>query len=247
MKTEIIGDDMQAVIAHFDPNEEVVAEAGGMMYMKGDVSINAEMRGGLLKGLMRSVFGGESLFLTIFKSGTQGGEVGFAAPYPGHVAEVKLSNSKILCERSAYMLSIGNIEMNVELTKRLGAGFFGGEGFILQSLQGTGSAFFHGGGNFILRELKQGETLKVDTGCLVAFDDSVQYDIQSIGGIKTSLFGGEGIFVAQMTGPGRVWLQTLPFSRMAEKVLSAVGTTKGQSRGAAGIGGNFFKGLMSGS
>lgn len=246
MQTKIIGDDMQAVIATMDKNEEIVAEAGGMMYMKGGVSVDSELRGGLLKGIMRSVFGGESLFLSVFRTDEDAGEVGFAAPYPGHIQELKLDGQKVIAQRDAYMFSHGEIEINVELSKRLGAGFFGGEGFILQSIQGKGSAFIHAGGNFVEKELKEGEVLRVDTGCLVAFDDSVEYDIQRIGGIKTSIFGGEGLFVAHMKGPGRVWMQTLPFSRMAEKIFSAVGGNQGQSRGAAGIGNDFLQGIISG-
>lgn len=246
MQTKIIGDDMQAVIATMEPDEEIVAEAGGMMYMRDGITVDSELRGGLLKGIMRSVFGGESLFLSVFKSDNKGGEVGFAAPYPGQIQELKLDGKKVICQRDAFMLSHGEIEMGVELSKRLGAGFFGGEGFILQSLQGKGSAFIHAGGNFVEKELKEGETLRVDTGCLVAFEDSVDYDIKSIGGIKTSLFGGEGLFVAHMSGPGKVWLQTLPFSRMAEKIFSAVGGGQGQVRGASGAGGDFLKGILSG-
>lgn len=246
MKTEIIGDDMQAVIATMDKNEEIVAEAGGMMYMKDAVDVSSEMRGGLMKGIMRSVFGGESLFLSVFKS-TDAAEVGFAAPSPGHIAEIKLKNSKIIAQRDAYMLSHGEIDMSIELTKKLGAGFFGGEGFILQSISGTGSVFIHAGGNFVMKELVEGETLRIDTGCLVAFEESVQYDIKRIGGIKTSLFGGEGLFIAHMSGPGKVWMQTLPFSRMAEKIISAAGTTQGESKGAAGIGGDILKNVISGN
>lgn len=246
MKTQIIGDDMQAVIAEFNPGEEIVAEAGGMMYMRGDISIDSELRGGLLKGVMRSVFGGESLFLSVFRSGQNLGEVGFAAPYPGQIEELKLTGNKIIAQRDAYMFSHGEIELGVELSRKLGAGFFGGEGFILQSIQGKGSAFIHAGGNFVMKDLAENEKVKVDTGCLVAFEDSVEYNIERIGGIKTSIFGGEGLFVATLTGPGKVWLQTLPFSRMANKIYAAAGGNQGQSRGAAGIGGDFLKGFLSG-
>lgn len=246
MKTQIIGDDMQAVIAEFKPGEEIVAEAGGMMYMRGDISIDSEMRGGLLKGVMRSVFGGESLFLSVFRCGQNPGEVGFAAPYPGQIEELKLDGNKVIAQRDAFMFSHGEIEIGVELSKKLGAGFFGGEGFILQNIQGTGSAFIHAGGNFVSKELAENEVIKVDTGCLVAFDEGVEYNIERIGGIKTSIFGGEGLFIATLKGPGRVWLQTLPFSRMANKIYAAAGANQGQSRGAAGLGGDLLQGFISG-
>jgi uncharacterized protein (AIM24 family) len=134
---------------------------------------------------------------------------------------MRLAHSAVLCQRDAFLCAAGSIEINVAFTKRLGAGFFGGEGFILQKLEGSGDVFIHSGGTIVPMELKQGEVVRVDTGCLVAFDPTVEYDIELVGGIKTALFGGEGLFLATMTGPGRVWLQTLPFSRLADRIMAA--------------------------
>src|SRR5207237_6409229 len=144
-------------------------------------------------------------------------------PYPGKIIRMALQNSAVLCQRDAFLCAAGQIDINIEFTKRLGAGFFGGEGFILQRLEGSGEVFIHSGGTIIQMELKTGEKLRVDTGCLVAFDPSVDYDIQFVGGIKTALFGGEGLFFAAMTGPGRVWIQTLPFSRLTDRIYAARG------------------------
>jgi uncharacterized protein (TIGR00266 family) len=218
---EIVGDDMQAVILTMAGGDEVRAEAGAMTFMTDGIQMDARMQGGLLGGLKRKLLAGESLFLTFFKCATTTGRVAFSGPYPGKIMRMPLQNSAILCQRDSFLCAAGNIDINIEFTKRLGAGFFGGEGFILQRLEGNGEVFIHSGGTIIPMELKAGEKLRVDTGCLVAFDPSVDYDIEFVGGIKTAIFGGEGLFFASMTGPGRIWIQTLPFSRLADRIIGA--------------------------
>lgn len=242
---KLIGDDMQAVLIALDPGEIVQAEAGSMMFMESDIEMKSEMQGGLMGGIKRKL-GGESLFITTFiNNGTEKKHVTFAAPYPGKIIPMDLAEmGTMLCQRDAYLCSAYGIEISVALTKRLGAGFFGGEGFILQKLSGDGYSFIHAGGTVIKHELSPGEVLKVDTGCLVAFQDSVIYDIQMVSGIKTALFGGEGLFLVHLTGPGKVFLQTLPFSRMANRVISAAGYggSKGEVRRGGGILGKLLNG-----
>jgi len=218
---EIIGDDMQAVVISMSAGDEVRAEAGAMTYMTDGIEMDARMQGGLLGGLKRKFLAGESLFLTFFRCATPSAKVAFSGPYPGKIIRMALQNSAVLCQRDAFLCAAGQIDINIEFTKRLGAGFFGGEGFILQRLEGSGEVFIHSGGTIIQMELKTGEKLRVDTGCLVAFDPTVGYDIEFVGGIKTALFAGEGLFFASMTGPGRVWVQTLPFSRLADRIIRA--------------------------
>ena len=227
---EIIGDDMQAVVVSMNAGDEIRAEAGAMTYMTDGIEMDARLEGGLLGGLKRKFLAGESLFLTFFRSSVPGAKVAFSGPYPGKILRMPLQNSAVLCQRDSFLCASGKVDINIEFTKRLGAGFFGGEGFILQRLEGTGDCFIHSGGTIIPMELKAGEHLRVDTGCLVAFDPTVIYDIQFVGGIKTALFGGEGLFFALMTGPGRVWIQTLPFSRLADRVLSAFHGSKEEVR-----------------
>jgi uncharacterized protein (TIGR00266 family) len=218
---EIVGDDMQAVIMTLGAGDEVRAEAGAMTFMTDGVEMDARMQGGLIGGLKRKLFAGESLFLTFFKSTVPSARVAFSGPFPGKIIRMSLQSSAVLCQRDAFLCAAGEIDINIEFTKRLGAGFFGGEGFILQKLEGTGDVFIHSGGTIIPMQLGPGERVRVDTGCLVAFDPTVDYDIEFAGGIRTALFGGEGLFFATMTGPGRVWVQTLPFSRLADRVISA--------------------------
>ncbi len=246
MKHKIVGDDMQALILDLEKDERVYAEAGSMMYMTGGVEIDAELKGGILGGLKRAITR-ESIFMVRFDATASDGEIGFAPPYPGHIKHLELDEGNIVLQKDAFVCSTGDVELEVTLTKKLGFGFFGGEGFILQRATGTGDLFIHAGGNFVERELKEGESIKVDTGCIVAMDDTVDYDIKSIGNIRTSLFAGEGLFVANLEGPGTVWLQTLPFARMAEKIASAIGSTQGESRGAAGLGGSLMKSIISGN
>jgi len=218
---EIIGDDMQAVILSLGAGDEVRAEAGAMMFMSDAIEMDAKMEGGFLGGLKRKFLAGESFFITHFRATGAPGRVAFAGPYPGKIVALDLSAQSLLCQKDAFLCAEGNLDISIAFTKRIGAGFFGGEGFILQKIEGTGKLFFHSGGTIVPMTLAAGERLKVDTGCLVALDPSVDYDIVRVGGIKTSLFGGEGLFFAALTGPGRVWLQTLPFSRLADRIHEA--------------------------
>ena len=191
---DIIGDDMQAVIITMAAGDEVRAEAGAMTYMTEGIDMDARMEGGLLGGLKRKFLAGESLFLTFFRASVPGAKVAFSGPYPGKIIRMPLQNSAILCQRDSFLCAAGHIEINVEFTKRLGAGFFGGEGFILQRLEGTGDCFIHSGGTIVPIELKDGEKLKVDTGCLVAFDPTVDYDISSSAGSRRRSSAGRGCF-----------------------------------------------------
>lgn len=237
LKYHLIGDDMQAVVIDMAQGQVIRAEAGALMYMTEGIEMDAKMDGGILGGLKRKVLAGESFFITHFHCGAPAGQAAFSAPYPGKILARHLENETILCQKDAYLCSAGEIDINVAFTKRLGAGFFGGEGFILQKLQGSGEVFIHAGGTLTEIELAAGQRLKVDTGCLVAFDQTVDYDIRMVGGIKTSLFGGEGLFFAHLTGPGRVYLQTLPFARLADRINAAAGSSKGEHRRGKGISG----------
>jgi uncharacterized protein (TIGR00266 family) len=226
---EIIGDDMQAVIVSLTQGESIRAEAGAMMYMTHGVDMDAKMEGGFLGGLKRKFLAGESFFITHFRCTAPSARVAFAGPYPGKIIPMTMVPGRpILCQKDGFLCAIGEVDISIAFTQRIGAGFFGGEGFILQKLQGNGTAFVHAGGTIVEMTLAPGETLRVDTGCLVAFDETVSYEIVRVGGIKTSLFGGEGLFFASMTGPGRVWLQTLPFSRLADRVHAAYRGDRGE-------------------
>lgn len=227
---EIIGDDMQAVILTLSQGDSVRAEAGAMMYMTDGIAMDAKMEGGLLGGLKRKLLAGESFFITHFTCTRPAGKVAFAGPHPGKIIPMQLMSQAVLCQSDAFLCAKGDIDISIAFTKRIGAGFFGGEGFILQKLQGTGQVFIHAGGTVVEMVLGPGEKLKVDTGCLVAFDPGVSYEIERVGGIKTSLFGGEGLFFAAMTGPGRVWLQTLPFSRLADRIHQAFKGDRGETK-----------------
>jgi len=236
---QLVGDDMQAVIVELDPQEAVQAEAGAMLFMEPGIEMNTGTGGGIFAGLKRA-FTGESFFITTFKHGGQGkSHVAFAAPYPGKIIPLDLTalGGSMLCQKDAFLCCAYGIEVTVAFTKRLGAGLFGGEGFILQSLRGEGLCFAHAGGAIIEKDLAPGEVLRVDTGCLVAFQETVDYDINFIGGFKNALFGGEGLFLARLTGPGKVYLQTLPFSRLADRITAAVGRNRGEHRGAGGLAG----------
>ncbi|MBI4575440.1 MAG: TIGR00266 family protein [Planctomycetes bacterium] len=233
----IIGDDMQAVVITLDPKEAVTAEAGAMMYMTDGIRMETSTGGGLLKGFKRLITG-ESFFITTFSNeGASRADVAFSAPYPGKIVPLDLKGGEWLCQKDAYLCSAKGIEVSIAFTKKLGAGFFGGEGFILQKLSGDGLAFIHAGGTIEALDLNPGQGLRVDTGCLVAFQPSVSYDIQFVGGIKTALFGGEGLFFAKLTGPGRVYLQTMPFSRMADRIVSASRGSQEETRRGAGLSG----------
>jgi uncharacterized protein (TIGR00266 family) len=243
---KIIGDDIQAVEIELDPHEAVRAEVGAMLFMEDGIEMQTSTGGGIFSGLKRMITG-ENFFITSFlNNGAGKSRVTFAAPYPGKIIPLDLTQfgGNFLCQRDGFLCAAEGIDINVEFTKRIGAGLFGGEGFILQRLSGDGKAFIHAGGAIIRRELKPSERLRVDTGCLVAFQPTVDYDIQFIGGVKNVLFGGEGLFYAQLTGPGTVFLQTLPFSRLADRIVAASGYfgNKEESRGIGGILGGFISG-----
>ena len=246
---EIHGDDMQIVEVELDPGEGVRAEAGAMMYMDEGIEMQTSTGGGLFKGFKRMVTG-ESFFITTFLfNGNGKGHVAFGAPYPGKIIPLELDKlgGRFLCQKDAFLCAARGVEIEIAFTKKIGAGIFGGEGFILQRLEGDGMAFVHAGGTIIRRELQAGETLRVDTGCLVAFSPSVEYDIQFIGGFKNALFGGEGVFLAGMTGPGLVYLQSLPFSRLADRIFAASRfQRRGEQKGVAGIGGGLLGGILGG-
>ena len=246
---DILGDDMQAVVITLDPGEAVQAEAGAMLYMDEAIRMNTGADGGLFGGLKRIVTG-ESFFITSFLHAGPAGraQVAFSAPYPGRIVPLDLRGlgGTMLCQKDAFLCAAKGTDISVAFTRRLGAGLFGGEGFILQKLAGDGLAFAHAGGTVVARDLAAGETVRVDTGCLVAFQPSVAYDIAFVGGFRNALFGGEGLFLATLRGPGRVLLQTLPFSRLADRLQAAVGANRGQHRGTGGVGGGFLKGIISG-
>ncbi len=246
---KIFGDDMQIVEIELDPGEGVRAEVGAMMYMEDGIEMQTSTGGGLFKGFKRMITG-ESFFITTFLfQGSGKGRVSFGAPYPGKIIPVELNNfgGQFLCQKDAFLCAASGVEIEIAFTKKLGAGLFGGEGFILQRLTGDGRAFIHAGGTIIKKELKQGERLRVDTGCLVAFAPTVEYDIQFVGGFKNALFGGEGLFLAVLRGPGTVYLQSLPFSRLADRIFAAAKyQSKGEHKGVAGFGGGILGGLISG-
>ncbi len=245
----IIGDDMQIVEVELDPGEAVRAEAGAMMYMESGIKMQTNTGGGIFKGLKRMITG-ESFFITTFLNDGGGkSHVAFGAPYPGKIIALDLDKlgHQFLCQKDAFLCAAQGIEIEIAFTKRIGAGLFGGEGFILQRLEGDGLAFVHAGGTIIKKELAPGENLRVDTGCLVAFMPSVDYDIKFVGGFKNALFGGEGIFLAQLQGPGLVYLQSLPFSRLADRIYAAARfQSRGEKKGVAGLGGNILGGILGG-
>jgi uncharacterized protein (TIGR00266 family) len=233
---DIIGNDMQLVEIELDPSESVRAEAGAMMYMGQDIKMQTSTAGGLFKGLKRMVTG-ESFFITSFTNEGDGKErVAFGAPYPGKIIPIDLNEEggSFLCQKDAFLCAANGIEVGIAFSKKIGAGLFGGEGFILQRLEGDGLAFVHAGGTIIKKELDAGETMRVDTGCLVAFSESVNYDIKLIGGFKNALFGGEGVVLATVSGPGTVYLQSLPFSRLADRIAAATGLGAQSNRGEGG-------------
>lgn len=245
----IYGDDLQMVEVELDPQEGVRAEVGTMIYMERGIRMQTGTGGGLFKGVKR-MFTGESFFITTFlNQGNSKKHVAFAAPYPGKIIPLDLSavGGSFLCQRDSFLCAASGTEIEVAFQKRLGAGLFGGEGFILQRLVGEGFTFLHAGGTIIEKNLEQGEILNVDTGCLVAFAPSVDYDIEFVGGFTNALFGGEGLFLAKMTGPGKVFLQSLPLSRLADRIASAsFSQYQGEKKGAAGVGGDILGDIISG-
>jgi len=247
----IVGDDMQMVLVELDPGETVIAEAGAMNYMEQDIRFEARMGDGSqadqgllgkLLGAGKRVLTGESLFMTHFTN--QGGgkrHVAFAAPYPGKIIPLDLGRlgGEVFCQKDSFLCAAHGTRLGIAFQRRLGTGFFGGEGFILQRLQGDGLVFVHASGTIVERRL-QGETLRVDTGCLVAFEPGIDYDIERAGNLKSMFFGGEGLFLATLSGHGRVWIQSLPFSRLADRIIAhapkAGGTDKGEGSVLGGLG-----------
>src|SRR6267378_142624 len=230
---QIHGDAMQFVEIELDPMEAAVAEAGGMMYMEDGIEMEtifgdgSQQNSGFLGALMsagKRVLIGESIFMTVFQNRGQGKKrVAFGAPYPGKIIPVRLPDvgGELLAQKDAFLCAAKGVSLGIAFTKRFGAGLFGGEGFILERLQGDGLAFIHAGGTIYQRDLAPGEVIRVDTGCIVAFQPTVAYDIQYVGKIKSALFGGEGLFFATLRGPGRIWLQSLPLSRLAGRITAA--------------------------
>ncbi len=224
----ILGEDFHAVVITLDPGEAVQAEPGALMFMEDDIDMGTSTGGGILSGLKRKI-AGERFFVTAFENeGSVPRQVAFASEHPGNVRAIDLARGTVYCQRDAFLCCARGISVSVAFTKRLGAGFFGGEGFILQKLSGDGLAFVHAGGHIIERELAAGERLRVDTGCIVGFDGDVDYSIKLVGGVTGKIFGGEGLFLASLTGPGRVWMQTMPFSRFADRVVQAVEEQRGE-------------------
>jgi uncharacterized protein (TIGR00266 family) len=247
---QIFGDDLQLVEVELDPGEGVRAEVGTMTYMEDGIEMQTGTGGGLFSGFKRMVTG-ESFFITTFlNNANKKSHVAFAAPYPGKIVAFDLDkfNGQVLCQKDSFLCAAQGTEIEVAFTKKLGAGFFGGEGFILQRLTGDGMVFVHAGGTVIDKDLAVGETLRVDTGCIVAFSTTVDYDIQFVGGFKNAIFGGEGLFLAKLTGPGKVYLQSLPFSRLVDRIKRGISWGQGgdETRGVAGLGGNLLKGIISG-
>lgn len=243
---QIFGEEMQYVEITLDPQEACIAEAGAFMFMDpgiemetifGDGSGKDEQGGlmGKLLGAGKRVITGESLFMTIFaNTSSKRQDVAFASPYPGSVIPVDLSKhgNALLCQKDAFLCAAKGISVGIAFQRKLGAGIFGGEGFILQKLEGDGLAFVHASGAVVEKTLAAGETMRVDTGCLVAFEENVDYDVQFVKGVKTAIFGGEGLFYAALTGPGKIWLQSLPFSRLAKKVLSTAVSKRRKGEGS---------------
>ncbi|AIZ42029.1 TIGR00266 family protein [Cellulophaga baltica] len=248
---QILGEEMQFVEIELDPQEAVVAEAGSFMMMDSDIKMDTIFGDGSNqdKGVLGKIFSagkrmltGESLFMTAFLNiGQVKRKVSFASPYPGKILPIDLSETqgKFICQKDAFLCAAKGVSIGIEFSKRLGRGLFGGEGFIMQKLEGDGLAFVHAGGTLAKKELKSGEVLRVDTGCVVGFTQYVDYDIEFVGGIKNTVFGGEGLFYATLRGPGTVYVQSLPFSRLAGRVLAAIpsgGNTKGEGSILGGIG-----------
>src|SRR5262245_12955648 len=232
---EIVGDDMQFVKIELDPREAVVAEAGGMMYIEDGIAMDTifgdgsqQQQSGIMGALLgagKRLLTGESLFMTVFHNESgQKRKVAFAAPYPGKIQPLHLAElgGELICQKDSFLCAAKGVSIGIAFNKRFGVGLFGGEGFIMQRLQGDGWAFVHAGGTLQERTLAPGELVRVDTGCIVALQPSVNYEIEYVGKIKSALFGGEGLFFATLRGPGKIWLQSLPLSRLANRIVSAV-------------------------
>jgi uncharacterized protein (TIGR00266 family) len=239
----ILGTEMQFVEVELDPGESAVAEAGSMMYMTPGIEMetifgdgSGQQRSGVMGALLgagKRLITGESLFMTVFTNqGSGKQQVAFAAPYPGKILSMDLQQlgGELICQKDSFLCAARGVSIGIAFQRRIGVGLFGGEGFIMQRLTGDGLSFVHAGGTVHPVDMRAGETLRVDTGCLVALQPTVSYDIQFVGKIKTALFGGEGLFFATLTGPGRVWLQSLPFSRMADRIYKAAPAAGGSRR-----------------
>ena len=250
---QIHGDDMQFVEVTLDSGEAMVAEAGGMMYMEDGIEMetifgdgsqtNAGLLG-MLKGGVKRLLTGEGLFMTVFHNhSSRRTKMAFGAPYPGKILPIPLANlgGELIAQKQSFLCAAKGVSVGIAFNRKLGTGLFGGEGFIMERLQGDGWAFIHAGGTLMERELAAGEVLRVDTGCIVAFTPGVQFDIQYVGKVKTALFGGEGFFFATLRGPGRVWLQSLPFSRLADRIYSAA-PQNGGGREEGSLLGGFLNG-----
>ncbi len=255
---QIHGDDMQLVECELDPGEAMIGEAGSLMYMEqgidmdtmlGDGSQQQSGIFGKLLGAGKRLITGESLFTTVYANQSHvKRKVAFAAPYAGKIIPVDLKRmgGTLVCQKDAFLCAAKGVAVGIAFQRKLGAGFFGGEGFIMQKLEGDGMAFLHAGGTILKRELQAGESLRVDTGCLVALTPSVNYDIQYVGKIKTALFGGEGLFFATLSGPGTVWLQSLPLSRLASRIFAAAPQMGGSKDEGSVLGGFGGGGLVGG-
>ena len=245
---KILGSEMQFVEVELDPGESAVAEAGSMMYMTPGITMETvfgdgsqQQRSGVMGALLgagKRLITGESLFMTVFTNqGSGKQQVSFAAPYPGKILamDLKQLGGTLICQKDSFLCAARGVSVGIAFQRRIGAGLFGGEGFIMQKLEGDGLCFVHAGGTVHPVDLQHGQTLRVDTGCLVALQPTVNYDIQFVGKVKTALFGGEGLFFAALTGPGRVWLQSLPFSRMADRIYKAAPAAGGSRVGEGSI------------
>jgi uncharacterized protein (TIGR00266 family) len=250
---KILGSEMQFVEVELDPGESAVAEAGSMMYMTPGIQMEtvfgdgSQQRSGVMGALLgagKRLITGESLFMTVFTNqGSGKQQVAFAAPYPGKILamDLKQMGGTLICQKDSFLCAAKGVSIGIAFQRKIGVGLFGGEGFIMQKLEGDGLTFCHAGGTVHPVDLAAGQTLRVDTGCLVALQPTVSYDIQFVGGVKTALFGGEGLFFATLTGPGRAWLQSLPLSRMADRIYKAApaagGTRRGEGSILGGLGG----------
>jgi uncharacterized protein (TIGR00266 family) len=229
-----------AVVVALEPGEQLTSEAGAMMFTSGNISMEVEMPGGLAGGLKRKFLAGESLFVTRYRADGPGA-VGITGPFPGSIRRHELDGG-VICEKHAYLAHFGDVEIESAFAQKLGMGFRGGgEGFFLQRLKGKGTVWLHGGGDFVDFDLETGQKLVVDTGCMVMIDPTVRYEVKVQGGVAKSVFGGEGLFLVHMTGPGHVTLQTLPFSRTARRVLAAAGGGRDETGGVSGLLGSILE------
>ncbi|ARN19909.1 TIGR00266 family protein [Piscinibacter gummiphilus] len=255
---EIKGSEMQFVEVELDPGEAAVGEAGSLMYMEAGIGMDtvfgdgSAQQGGFLGKLLgagKRLVTGESLFTTVYTNQTSRKlKVAFAAPYPGKILPMDLSKlgGTLICQKDAFLCAAKGVSLGIYFQQKMSVGFFGGEGFVMQKLEGDGLAFVHAGGTVVRRELQVGETLLIDTGCVVAFTPNVNFEIQYVGKIKTALFGGEGLFFAKVTGPGTVWLQSLPFSRLASRVFAAAPQRGGSREEGSVLGGFAGGGILGG-